>query len=71
MLSKISPFSPAIRIDFDGPARHGVRVLTRDLLARDKRVRDDPRKLPLANFDPRLALDGLQPPLPAAASAQT
>ena len=60
-----------VRIDFDGLARHGVRVLTRDLLARDKKVRHDPLKLALAIFDARMALDRLQPPLPAPVSAQT
>lgn len=60
-----------VRIDFDGLGRYGVRVLTRDLLARDKKVRHDPRKLALAIFDVRLALDRLQPPVPASASART
>ncbi|MCY3756207.1 MAG: hypothetical protein OXG96_00635 [Acidobacteria bacterium] len=71
MLSKISPSSPSIRVDFDGPARYGVRVLTGDLLAGDKKVRHDPRKLALAIFDARMVLDRLQAPLPASASAQT
>lgn len=69
MFSRISPFSPAIRIDFDGLARHGV--LTRDHWARDNKDRHDPLTLALAIFDARMALDRLQPPLPASASAQT
>lgn len=68
MLSGISPFSPAIRIDCDGLARHGV--LTKHLLARDNKVRHGPSQLALAIFDARMGLDGLQPPRPAA-SART
>ena len=71
MFSKISPFSAAIRIDFDGLARNGVRVLTGDRLARDRKVRHDSRKLALAILDTRMALDRLQAPLPASASART
>ena len=69
MFSKIGSFSAAIRIDFDGPARHGV--LARALLSRDKKARHDPLKLAMAIFDARVALDRHLPPLPAAASAQT
>ena len=71
MFSKTGPFSLPIGIDFDGPARHGVRVLTGALQARDKKARYDPLKLALAIFDAPMALDRPQPPLPAAASAQT
>lgn len=66
MFSKIGPFSAAIGIDFDGPARDGVRVLTRD-----KKAGHDPLEFALAIFDARRALDRLQPPPGAAASAQT
>ena len=69
MFSKIGPFSAAIRIDFDGLARHGV--LTRAPLSWDKKARHGPLKLALAIFDVRMALDRLQLPLPAAAYAQT
>jgi len=71
VLSKISPSSPSVRVDLDGLARYGVRVLTRNLLARDKKVRHDPGKPALAIFEARMALDRLQAPLPASASAQT
>ena len=71
MFSRISPFSPAIGIDFDGPARYGVRVPARDLPARGKKAGHDPLELALAIFDGRMAADHLQPPLPASACAQT
>lgn len=71
MFSKIGSFSAAIRIDFDGPALHAVRVLTGDLPARDKKAGHHPLKRAWAILDAPLALDRLQPPLPASASVQT
>ena len=60
-----------VRIDFDNLAHYGVRVVSRDLLARDKKVRHDPHKLALAIFDTHMALNNPQPPLRPSACVQT
>ena len=60
-----------VRVDFDGLARYGVRVLSRDLLGRDKKVRHDPRKLALSIFDARMALHRSRPSLRPSACVQT
>ena len=60
-----------VQIDFEALSRFGVRVLSRDLLARDEMVRHDPHKLALAIFDVHVALDRSQPPLRPSACGQT
>ena len=66
MFSNAGPFSAAIGIDFDGPDRDGVRVLTGG-----RKAGHDPPRLALAILDARRALDRLQPPPAIAAPAQT
>ncbi len=67
MLSKISPFSPAIGIVSIG----GGTGLSRLLSGLRHFVPSTDSKLALATFEARMALDRLQAPLPASASAQT
>ncbi len=59
------------RIDFEALSSHGVRVVSRDLLAEDEKVRHDPRKLALAIFDLGVALDRPQPLPGPSAHVQT
>ena len=67
MLSKISPLCPAIGIVSIG----GGTGLCRLLSGLKHFVPSTDSKLALAMFDACLALDRLQAPLPASASAQT
>lgn len=67
MLPKISPFSPAIGIVSIG-GETGVSRLPSGLKQFVRSIDSIPT---LAIFDARMALDHLQPPLPASASTQT